>query len=54
MTMSNAKSTMTCGCPVTAFQKMISGKYKLRIIWDLKAIPVAVRENPSRRLRARG
>ena len=24
------------------------------IIWDLKAIPVAVRENPSRRLRARG
>ena len=27
---------MTCGCPVTAFQKMISGKYKLRIMWDLK------------------
>jgi DNA-binding HxlR family transcriptional regulator len=25
-----------CGCPVTAFQKMISGKYKLRIVWDLK------------------
>ena len=24
------------------------------IIWDLKAIPVAVRENPVRRLRARG
>lgn len=23
-------------CPVAAFQKMISGKYKLRIIWDLK------------------
>ena len=23
-------------CPVVAFQKMISGKYKLRIIWDLK------------------
>ena len=23
-------------CPVTAFQRMISGKYKLRIMWDLK------------------
>ena len=23
-------------CPVAAFQKMISGKYKLRILWDLK------------------
>ena len=23
-------------CPVAAFQKMISGKYKLRIVWDLK------------------
>ncbi len=26
-------------CPVTAFQKMISGKYKLRILWDLKDGP---------------
>lgn len=26
-------------CPVTAFQRMISGKYKLRIIWDLKDGP---------------
>ncbi len=26
----------TGGCPVAAFQKMISGKYKLRIVWDLK------------------
>lgn len=25
-----------CGCPVAAFQKMISGKYKLRIVWDLQ------------------
>src|SRR3954470_17404783 len=25
-----------CGWPVAAFQKMISGKYKLRIVWDLK------------------
>ena len=24
------------GCPVAAFQKIISGKYKLRIVWDLK------------------
>jgi DNA-binding HxlR family transcriptional regulator len=23
-------------CPVLAFQKMIAGKYKLRIVWDLK------------------
>jgi len=34
--MSNPRSTPTCGCPVAAFQKMISGKYKLRIVWDLK------------------
>src|SRR5215475_1117486 len=32
-------SKMTRGCPVTAFQKMISGKYKLRIMWDLKDGP---------------
>jgi DNA-binding HxlR family transcriptional regulator len=25
-----------CACPVTAFPKLISGKYKLRIAWDLK------------------
>src|SRR6187399_3319897 len=23
-------------CPVAAFQKLISGKYKLRILWDLQ------------------
>ena len=23
-------------CPVASFQKMIAGKYKLRIIWDLR------------------
>ena len=34
-----AKSALTCGCPVAAFQKMISGKYKLRIVWDLKDGP---------------
>ena len=37
--MSNAKAALTCGCPVAAFQKMISGKYKLRIVWDLKDGP---------------
>ena len=30
----------TDGCPVAAFQKMISGKYKLRIVWDLKDGPL--------------
>jgi DNA-binding HxlR family transcriptional regulator len=38
--MSNGKPAMGCGCPVTAFQKMISGKYKLRIMWDLKDGPL--------------
>ena len=34
-----AKSAQACGCPVAAFQKMISGKYKLRIVWDLQHGP---------------
>jgi DNA-binding HxlR family transcriptional regulator len=38
--MTDGKSTRTCGCPVAAFQKMISGKYKLRIMWDLKDGPL--------------
>jgi DNA-binding HxlR family transcriptional regulator len=29
-----------CACPVMAFQRMISGKYKARIIWDLKDGPL--------------
>ena len=33
-------SPTRCACPVTAFQNMISGKYKLRIIWDLKDGPL--------------
>ena len=37
--MAKAKSAQACGCPVAAFQKMISGKYKLRIVWDLKDGP---------------
>jgi DNA-binding HxlR family transcriptional regulator len=32
-------SKESCRCPVAAFQKMISGKYKLRIMWDLKDGP---------------
>ena len=27
-------------CPVAAFQKIVSGKYKLRIVWDLKDGPL--------------
>src|SRR4030088_1677647 len=38
-TMPNAKLAPACGCPVAAFQKMFSGKYKLRIVWDLKDGP---------------
>jgi DNA-binding HxlR family transcriptional regulator len=34
--MTKAKSAPVHACPVAAFQKMISGKYKLRIVWDLK------------------
>src|ERR1700693_2027036 len=37
--MANAKSAQACGCPVAAFQKMISGKYKLRIVWALQDGP---------------
>jgi DNA-binding HxlR family transcriptional regulator len=37
--MANAKSAQPCGCPVAAFQKMITGKYKLRIVWDLQDGP---------------
>ena len=33
-------ATARCGCPVTAFQNTISGKYKLRIMWDLKDGPL--------------
>jgi DNA-binding HxlR family transcriptional regulator len=37
--MGHTKSAPACGCPVAAFQKMISGKYKLRIVWDLQDGP---------------
>ena len=37
--MARTKTVPACGCPVAAFQKMISGKYKLRIVWDLQHGP---------------
>ena len=37
--MPRTKPAAGCGCPVAAFQKMISGKYKLRIVWDLQDGP---------------
>jgi DNA-binding HxlR family transcriptional regulator len=40
MAVSSSRPATTCGCPVAAFQKMISGKYKLRIMWDLKDGPL--------------
>ena len=33
------ESVQPRGCPVMAFQAMISGKYKIRILWDLKDGP---------------
>ena len=38
-------------CPVSAFQKMIAGKYKLRIVWDLKDGPLRYGEIRSGLLR---
>jgi DNA-binding HxlR family transcriptional regulator len=49
--MPNTKSKPACGCPVAAFQKMISGKYKLRIVWDLKDGPLRYSEIRSGLLR---
>lgn len=37
--MPGTKTAAGCGCPVAVFQKMISGKYKLRIVWDLQDGP---------------
>lgn len=37
---SSPANAAACGCPVMAFQRMISGKYKARIIWDLKDGPL--------------
>ena len=32
----DSKRGRRSGCPVLAFQRMVSGKYKIRIVWDLK------------------
>jgi DNA-binding HxlR family transcriptional regulator len=37
--MQKAASARMHRCPVAAFQKMISGKYKLRLLWDLQEGP---------------
>ena len=37
--MAKAGSGRAHACPVAGFQKLISGKYKLRIVWDLKDGP---------------
>jgi DNA-binding HxlR family transcriptional regulator len=49
--MANTTATPTCGCPVAAFQRMISGKYKLRIVWDLRDGPLRYGEIRSGLLR---
>jgi DNA-binding HxlR family transcriptional regulator len=41
---SSRKSLKGCGCPVAAFQRMINGKYKIRILWDLKDGPLRYSE----------
>jgi DNA-binding HxlR family transcriptional regulator len=45
------KSEKNCGCPVMAFQKLISGKYKIRILWDLRNGPLRYGEIKSGLLR---
>jgi DNA-binding HxlR family transcriptional regulator len=49
--MDGSTSIMRGACPVTAFQKMIGGKYKLRIVWDLKDGPLRYSEIRSGLLR---
>jgi DNA-binding HxlR family transcriptional regulator len=42
--MPSKQSPDNCGCPVLAFQKLISGKYKVRILWDLQGGPLRYSE----------
>ena len=42
------------GCPVASFQKLITGKYKLRILWDLQDAPRRYSEIRSGLLRGAG
>ena len=37
--MPGAAPKLTYRCPVAAFQKMIGGKYKLRLLWELQHGP---------------
>ncbi|MEP6494382.1 MAG: helix-turn-helix domain-containing protein [bacterium] len=38
------KTRATGGCPVHRFQQLVSGKYKLRILWDLQDGPLRYSE----------
>jgi DNA-binding HxlR family transcriptional regulator len=49
--MPSTKSATSCGCPVAAFQRMINGKYKVRILWDLRVGPLRYSELRSGLLR---
>jgi DNA-binding HxlR family transcriptional regulator len=49
--MSNRNTKKACGCPVAAFQRMINGKYKIRILWDLRDCPLRYGEIRSGLLR---
>ena len=49
--MSQERRSALTGCPVAAFQKLVSGKYKLRIVWDLKDGPLRYGEIRSGLLR---
>src|SRR5437763_6650578 len=51
VSMARSKAAPACGCPVASFQRMISGKYKLRIVWDLKDGPLRYSEIRSGLLR---
>jgi len=51
MVRSTQKASDEGACPVSAFQKMIAGKYKLRIVWDLKDGPLRYSEIRSGLLR---
>jgi DNA-binding HxlR family transcriptional regulator len=42
--MAKARTDEHDRCPVMAFQKLISGKYKIRILWDLKDGPLRYSE----------
>jgi DNA-binding HxlR family transcriptional regulator len=38
--MTPARTSRRQTCPVAQFQRMISGKYKLRLLWDLRDGPL--------------